>query len=131
MTLMQITWIGEVAALFIRVDFRPVNPGLSVAYQVEPADQARREYDRLSASATVVSDIPPSERVCDPGRIAQGHHQPASGRRASSRPGGMLKDPVVRREREVAILRQRVELTGAFRYRIKPARTHQSLTVLP
>ena len=84
--------------------------------------RARREYDRLTGSATVMSDIPPSERVRDAWESWTVDRQRAAVRAvlhrvvinplpagAPSSPGGMLKDPAVRREREMAILRQRVE----------------------
>jgi site-specific DNA recombinase len=83
---------------------------------------ARREYDRLSGSATVMSDIPASERVRDAWESWN-----VSRRRAAikavlhrivirplppgmaSNPGGALRDGGARREREMAVLRQRVE----------------------
>jgi len=84
--------------------------------------RARREYDRLTGSATVMSDIPPSERVRDAWESWTVDRQRAAVRAvlhrvvinplpagAPSSPGGMLKDPGIRREREMAILRQRVE----------------------
>jgi hypothetical protein len=84
--------------------------------------KARREYDRLSGSATVMSDIPASERVRDAWgswtvdrrrtairavlhRVVINPLPPG----APCSPGGTFKDPVKRREREMAILRQRVE----------------------
>ena len=84
--------------------------------------RARREYDRLTGSATVMSDIPPSERVRDAWESWTVDRQRAAVRAvlhrvvinplpagAPSSPGGMLKDPGMRREREMAIVRQRVE----------------------
>ena len=84
--------------------------------------KARREYDRLSGSATVMSDIPPSERVRDAWESWSTDRKRAAIRAvlhrviinplpagAPSSPGGKLKDPAIRREREMAILRQRVE----------------------
>jgi DNA invertase Pin-like site-specific DNA recombinase len=84
--------------------------------------KARREYDRLSGSATVMSDIPASERVRDAWESWNVDRRRAAIRAvlhrviinplpagAPSSPGGMLKDPAVRRGREMAILRQRVE----------------------
>ena len=84
--------------------------------------RARREYDRLTGSATVMSDIPPSERVRDAWESWTVDRQRAAVRAvlhrvvinplpagAPSSPGGKLKDPAIRREREMAILRQRVE----------------------
>jgi hypothetical protein len=83
---------------------------------------ARREYDRLSGSATVMSDIPASERVRDAWESWN-----VSRRRAAikavlhgivikpippgtaNNPGGGTKDAAKRREREMAVLRQRVE----------------------
>jgi len=84
--------------------------------------KARREYDRLSGSATVMSDIPPSERVRDAWESWSVDRRRAAIRAVLHRvvinpipsglpnsPGGRLKDPAIRREREMAILRQRVE----------------------
>ncbi len=84
--------------------------------------KARREYDRLSGSATVMSDIPPSERVRDAWDSWNVDRKRAAIKAvlhrviinplpsgAPSSPGGKLKVPAVRREREMAILRQRVE----------------------
>ena len=84
--------------------------------------KARREYDRLSGSATVMSDIPPSERVRDAWKSWNTDRKRAAIKAVLHRviinpipaglpnsPGGKLKDPAIRREREMAILRQRVE----------------------
>ena len=84
--------------------------------------KARREYDRLSGSATVMSDIPPSERVRDAWESWNVDRKRAAIKAvlhrviinplppgAPNSPGGKLKDPAIRREREMAILRQRVE----------------------
>lgn len=84
--------------------------------------KARREYDRLSGSATVMSDIPPSERVRDAWESWNVDRKRAAIRAVLHRiiinpippglpssPGGKLKDPAIRREREMAILRQRVQ----------------------
>ena len=84
--------------------------------------RARREYDRLSGSATVMSDIPPSERVREAWDSWCNDRKRAAIKTvlhrviikplppgAPSSPGGMLKDPAIRREREMVILRQRVE----------------------
>ena len=84
--------------------------------------RARREYDRLTGSATVLSDIPPCERVRDAWESWSTDRRRAAIRAvlhrviinplppgAAASPGGKLKDPAVRREREMAILRQRVE----------------------
>jgi site-specific DNA recombinase len=83
---------------------------------------ARREYDRLSGSATVMSDIPPSERIRDAWESWNTDRKRAAIQAVlhqviinpvppgvPNSPGGMLKDPAIRREREMAILRQRVE----------------------
>jgi hypothetical protein len=84
--------------------------------------KARREYDRLSGSATVMSDIPPSERVRKAWESWSNERKRAAIKAVLHRviintlppgapfsPGGILKDPAIRREREMAILRQRVE----------------------
>jgi len=84
--------------------------------------KARREYDRLSGSATVMSDIPASERVRDAWGSWTVDRRRAAIRAVLHRvvinplpsgapcsPGGTFKDPVKRREREMASLRQRVE----------------------
>jgi DNA invertase Pin-like site-specific DNA recombinase len=84
--------------------------------------KARREYDRLTGSATVMSDIPPSERVRDAWDSWNVDRRRAAIKAVLHRviinpippglpnsPGGKLKDPAIRREREMAILRQRVE----------------------
>jgi len=79
---------------------------------------ARRDYDRLSGSAAVMSDIPPSERVRDAwgARTATAPRSRAVLHRViinpippglPDSPGGKLKDPAIRRDREMAILRQR------------------------
>jgi site-specific DNA recombinase len=83
---------------------------------------ARREYDRLSGSVTVMSDIPASELVRDAWESWN-----VSRRRAAikavlhrivikplppgmaSNPGGRMRDAAGRRDREMAILRERVE----------------------
>jgi site-specific DNA recombinase len=83
---------------------------------------ARREYDRLSGSAAVMSDIPPSERVRDAWESWSVDRRRAAIKTVLYRvvinplppglptsPGGKLKDPAIRRDREMAILRQRVE----------------------
>jgi site-specific DNA recombinase len=96
---------------------------LDIRARTEDAiSKARREYDRLSGSATVMSDIPPSERVRDAweswsvdrrrAAIKTVLHRviinplPAG---SPSSPGGKLRDPAIRRDREMAILRQRVD----------------------
>ncbi len=84
--------------------------------------KARREYDRLTGSATVMSDIPASARVRDAWESWSTDRKRAAIRAVLHRvaikplpcgtpssPGGKLKDPAIRREREMAILRQRVE----------------------
>jgi site-specific DNA recombinase len=84
--------------------------------------RARREYDRLTGPATVMSDIPPSERVRDAWGSWSVDRQRAAVKAvlhrvvinplpagAPSSPGGMLKDPALRRDREMAIVRQRVD----------------------
>ncbi|MGP0026926.1 MAG: hypothetical protein ACLPKE_26750 [Streptosporangiaceae bacterium] len=88
---------------------------------------ARREYDRLTGSATVMSDIPPSERVRDAWESWNTDRRRATIRavlhRVIIRPlpagaapnvAGNSKDKASRREREMAILRQRVEFDWAF-----------------
>jgi site-specific DNA recombinase len=83
---------------------------------------ARREYDRLVGSATVMSDIPPSERVRDAWESWNTDRRRAAIRAVLHRviikplpPGtasnlaGNSKDKAIRRDREMAILRQRVE----------------------
>ena len=83
---------------------------------------ARREYDRLSGSATVMSDIPASERVRDAWESWSTDRRRVAIRGVLHRvvirplppgvannPGGNLKDPVIRREREMVNLRNRVE----------------------
>ncbi len=82
----------------------------------------RREYDRLTGSATVMSDIPPSERVRDAWESWNTDRRRAAIRAVLHRvaikplpPGananvaGNSKNKTLRREREMAILRQRVE----------------------
>ena len=82
---------------------------------------ARREYDRLTGSATVMSDIPPSERVRDAWESWNTDRRRAI--RAvlhrvmikplppgtASNPASTIKDKAIRREREMAVLRQHVE----------------------
>ena len=83
---------------------------------------ARREYDRLAGSATVMSDIPPSERVRDAWESWSTDRRRAAIRAVLHRvlikplpPGananvaGNSKNTALRREREMAVLRQRVE----------------------
>jgi hypothetical protein len=83
---------------------------------------ARREYDRLTGAGTVLSDIPPSEQVRDAWESWSTDRRRAAIRAVLHRviinsippgtannPGGGLKDPAKRREREMVILRQRVE----------------------
>ena len=83
---------------------------------------ARREYDRLTGSATVLGDIPPSERVRDAWESWTTDRRRAAIRAvlrhviinplppgAACNVAGNTKDKAVRREREMAILRQRVE----------------------
>jgi len=83
---------------------------------------ARREYDRLTGSATVMSDIPLSERVRDAWQSWNTDRKRAAIRAVLHRviikqlpPGananvaGKSKNKTLRREREMAILRQRVE----------------------
>ncbi|HYB48778.1 MAG TPA: hypothetical protein VED20_15735 [Streptosporangiaceae bacterium] len=103
---------------------------LDIRQRTENAiSKARREYDRLSGSATVMSDIPPSERVRDAWESWSVDRKRAAIRTVLHRvvinpippglpnsPGGILKDPAIRREREMAILRQRVE----FDWRVCP-----------
>jgi hypothetical protein len=85
--------------------------------------KARREYDRLTGSATVLGDIPPAERVRDAWDSWSADRKRAAIRAVLHRviikpfpPGananvaGNSKDKALRRERELAILRQRAEL---------------------
>jgi hypothetical protein len=89
----------------------------------EQITAARREYDRLSGSATVLSDIPASERVRDAWESWTTDRRRAAIRAVlyrvvinplpkgvANNPGGNLKDPAIRREREMVNLRMRVEL---------------------
>ena len=84
--------------------------------------KARREYDRLTGSGTVLSDIPPSEQVRDAWESWSTDRKRAAIRAvlhrvmikplpagAACNPGSNIKDKGVRRTREMAILRQRVE----------------------
>jgi site-specific DNA recombinase len=83
---------------------------------------ARREYDRLTGSATVMSDIPASERIRDAWESWSTDRKRAAIRAvlhqliirplppgALSNVAGNSKDKALRREREMTILRQRVE----------------------
>jgi site-specific DNA recombinase len=83
---------------------------------------ARRDYDRLSGSATVMSDIPASERVRDAWESWNVSRKRAAIKAvlhrivikplppgAASNPGSRLRDATERRNREMAILQQRVE----------------------
>lgn len=89
----------------------------------EQISAARREYDRVSGSATVLSDIPASERVCDAWQSWSVDRKRAAIRAvlyrvvinplpkgAACNPAGKINDPAVRRERELVNLRRRVEL---------------------
>jgi len=80
--------------------------------------KARREYDRLAGSGTVLSDIPPSDRIRDAWEAWGTDRKRAAIRavlhRVVIRPlpdgaarnlGSNIKDTAVRREREMAILR--------------------------
>ena len=96
---------------------------LDIRQRTEDAiSAARREYDRLAGSATVMSDIPPSERVRDAWESWGTDRRRAAIRAVLHRiiikplpPGananvaGNSKNTALRREREMAILRQRVE----------------------
>ena len=83
---------------------------------------ARREYDRRTGSATVMSDIPPTERVRDAWESWGTDRKRAAIRAvlhrviikplplgANANVAGNSKDKALRREREMVILRQRVE----------------------
>jgi hypothetical protein len=85
--------------------------------------RARHEYDRLAGSGTVMSDIPPAEQVRDAWEAWSTDRKRSAIRAAlhqviiqpmppgiASNPGGALKDQAKHREREMAILRQRIEL---------------------
>jgi hypothetical protein len=84
--------------------------------------KTRREYDRLTGSATAMSDIPASERLRDVWQSWSTDRKRAAIRAVlhqivikailsgtASNPGGGLKGQAKRREREMAILRQCVE----------------------
>jgi site-specific DNA recombinase len=88
----------------------------------EKISAARREYDRLTGGGTLLSDIPASEQVRDAWESWSTDRKRAAIRAvlhrvvikpippgAASNPGGGLKDQTKRREREMAILRQRVQ----------------------
>ena len=83
---------------------------------------ARRDYDRLAGSATVLGDIPPSESVREAWESWSTDRRRAAIKAVLHRvivkllppgtpnnPGGNMKDLAKRREREMAVLRQRVE----------------------
>jgi hypothetical protein len=83
---------------------------------------ARRKYDRLTGSATVMSDIPPSERVRDAWESWSTDRRRAAIRAvlhrvlikplppgASANVAGNSTNTGLRRERELAVLRRRVE----------------------
>ena len=84
--------------------------------------KARREYDRLAGSATIMSDIPPSERVHDAWESWSTDRRRTAIRAvlhrvvikplplgANANVAGNSKNKALRREREMAILRRRVE----------------------
>jgi hypothetical protein len=84
--------------------------------------KARRVYDRLTGSAAVLGDIPPAGRVRDAWEAWSTDRRRAAMRavlhrvnikpfpvRAACKPASDIKEMMVRRERETAILRQRVE----------------------
>jgi len=83
---------------------------------------ARRDYDRLAGSATVMGDIAPSERVRDAWDSWSTGRRRAAIRAvlvrvlikplpadANANVAGNSKNTALRRERELAVLRQRVE----------------------
>ncbi|MGH3211223.1 MAG: recombinase family protein [Trebonia sp.] len=83
---------------------------------------ARRDYDRLTGAATVLGDIPPSDGVREAWESWNVHRRRAAIKAVlhkvivknlppgtPNNPGGNMKDPAARREREMAALRQRVE----------------------
>ena len=83
---------------------------------------ARREYDRLTGSGPVLGDIPASERVRDAWESWSTERRRAAIRAvlhriviqrkppgAANNPAGRLRDPAQRRERELEVLRRRVE----------------------
>jgi hypothetical protein len=83
---------------------------------------ARRKYDRLTGSATVMGDIPPSERVRDAWESWSTDRRRAAIRAvlvrvlikplpagASANVAGNSKNTALRRDRELAVLRRRVE----------------------
>ena len=84
--------------------------------------RARHEYDRLAGSGTVMSDIPPSEQIREAWEMWSTDRKRSAIRAVlhqvtinpipagtANNPGGAFKDRAKRREREMAILRQRVE----------------------
>ncbi len=88
----------------------------------EEIGAARREYDRLAGSATVLGDILPSERVGDAWEAWGTDRRRAAIRAvlvrvlikplpagASANVAGNSKNTALRRERELAVLRQRVD----------------------
>jgi site-specific DNA recombinase len=81
-----------------------------------------RDYDRLTGSATVLGDIPPAEGVREAWEDWGTDRRRAAIKAVlhkiivkplppgtPNNPGGNIKDPAARREREMAVLRQRVE----------------------
>jgi DNA invertase Pin-like site-specific DNA recombinase len=83
---------------------------------------ARRDYDWLAGSATVLGDIPPADGVREAWESWNTDRRRAAIKAVlhkiivkplppgtANNPGGNMKDPAARREREMAVLRQRVE----------------------
>ena len=91
-------------------------------HRPDDINTARRKYDRLTGSATVMGDIPPSERVRDAWESWSTDRRRAAIRavlhRVLIKPlpagtnanvAGNSKNKALRRERELAVLRRRVE----------------------
>lgn len=83
---------------------------------------ARRDYDRLTGSVTVLGDIPPSDGVREAWESWNTDRRSATIKAVlhkiiikplppgvPNNPGGNMKDLARRREREMAVLRQRVD----------------------
>jgi hypothetical protein len=83
---------------------------------------ARRDYDRLTGAATVLADIPPSDGVREAWESWGTDRRRAAIKAAlhkiivkplppgtANNPAGNIKDPAQRREREMVVLRQRID----------------------
>jgi site-specific DNA recombinase len=93
----------------------------------ERITKARREYDRLTGSATVFGDIPPTDMVRDAWEAWNTDRKRAAIKAVLHRiiikpqPGGVgcnpygtAKDPAKRRERMLKVIRQRTEFDWRF-----------------